>query len=171
MITDAELYQLAARAGAALQRCGRRVATAESCTAGWIAKALTDVPGSSQWFECGYVTYSDAAKMRDLGVAARTLAEFGAVSEETAREMAAGALRVPRVSVALAVTGIAGPDGGTPAKPVGTVWLCAAARRVRGAQTIAELQRFPGDRAAVRRASVQRALELLLRLDLQTGAA
>jgi len=169
MITDAELYQLAARAGAALQRCGRRVATAESCTAGWIAKALTDVPGSSQWFECGYVTYSDAAKMRDLGVAARTLAEFGAVSEETAREMAAGVLRLPGVTVALAVTGIAGPDGGTPAKPVGTVWLCAAAQRARAAEAIAELQRFPGDRAAVRRASVQRALELLLQLDLRTG--
>ena len=171
MITDAELYQLAARAGAQLHAAGRRLATAESCTAGWIAKALTDVPGSSQWFECGYVTYSDAAKMRDLGVAARTLAEFGAVSEETAREMAAGALRVPEVSVALAVTGIAGPDGGTPAKPVGTVWLCAAARHGRGTQTSAELQRFAGDRAAVRRASVQRALELLLRLDLRTGAA
>jgi nicotinamide-nucleotide amidase len=166
MITDSELYQLAARAGARLHACGRRLATAESCTAGWIAKALTDVPGSSQWFECGYVTYSDAAKMRDLGVAAHTLAEFGAVSEETARAMAAGALRVPAVSVALAVTGIAGPDGGTPAKPVGTVWLCAAASRARDTETLTELQHFPGDRAAVRRHSVQRALELLLRLDL-----
>jgi len=171
MITDSELYQLAARAGAALHTAGRRLATAESCTAGWIAKALTDVPGSSQWFECGYVTYSDAAKTRDLGVAAGTLARFGAVSEETAREMAAGALRVPKVSVALAVTGIAGPDGGTPGKPVGTVWLCAAARHERGTETIAELGHFPGDRAAVRRASVQRALELLLRLDLRTEMA
>jgi len=171
MVTDPELYQLAARAGAALQTSGRRLATAESCTAGWIAKALTDVPGSSQWFECGYVTYSDAAKMRDLGVAARTLAEFGSVSEQTAREMAAGALRVPKVSVALSVTGIAGPDGGTPSKPVGTVWLCAAARHEGSTETIAELQHFPGDRATVRRRSVQQALELLLRLDLRTGAA
>ncbi|HEV2228455.1 MAG TPA: nicotinamide-nucleotide amidohydrolase family protein [Steroidobacteraceae bacterium] len=171
MITDAELYRLAARAGAVVHAAGRRLATAESCTAGWIAKALTDVPGSSQWFECGYVTYSDAAKMRDLGVAARTLAEFGAVSEQTAREMAAGALRVPEVSVALAVTGIAGPDGGTPEKPVGTVWLCAAARRDGGTESIAELEHFPGERAAVRRASVQRALELLLRLDLRAPAA
>ena len=171
MITDAELCQLAARAGARLHAAGRRLATAESCTAGWIAKALTDVPGSSQWFECGYVTYSDAAKMRDLGVAARTLAEFGAVSEETAREMAAGALRKPAVSVALAVTGIAGPDGGTPAKPVGTVWLCAAASRSADTETLSELRHFPGDRAAVRRQSVQRALELLLRLDLGTAAA
>ena len=170
MITDPELYQLAARAGATLHSAGRRLATAESCTAGWIAKALTDVPGSSQWFECGYVTYSDAAKMRDLGVAARTLAECGAVSEETARAMATGVLRIPGVSVALAVTGIAGPDGGTAVKPVGTVWLCAAARDGRGTETIAELQHFPGDRAAVRRDSVRRALELLLRLDLRTLA-
>jgi len=171
MISDSELYQLAARAGAALHAAGRRLATAESCTAGWIAKALTDVPGSSQWFECGYVTYSDAAKMRDLKVAAHTLAGFGAVSEQTAREMAAGVLRLPEVSVALAVTGIAGPDGGTPAKPVGTVWLCAAARHERGTETIAELEHFPGDRAAVRRATVARALELLLRLDLRTRTA
>lgn len=171
MITDLELYQLAARAGSALLAAGRRLATAESCTAGWIAKALTDVPGSSQWFECGYVTYSDAAKMRDLAVAPSTLAEFGAVSEETAREMAAGALRVPKVSVALAVTGIAGPDGGTPAKPVGTVWLCAAACHEVTTETIAELQHFPGDRAAVRRRSVQHALELLLRLDLRAAVA
>src|ERR1700747_3776715 len=100
MISDSDLYQLAARAGATLHAAGRLLATAESCTAGWTAKALTDVPASSQWFECGYVTYSDAAKMRDLGVAAHTLAEFGAVSEETAREMAAGALRISAVSVA-----------------------------------------------------------------------
>lgn len=170
MIADSDLRALAARAGAALQGAGRRLATAESCTAGWIAKALTDVPGSSQWFECGYVTYSDAAKMRDLGVAARTLAEFGAVSEPTVREMAAGALRVPGVSVALAVTGIAGPDGGTPAKPVGTVWLCATASRPSGAETLAELRHFPGDRDAVRRRSVEQALELLLRLDLRAPA-
>lgn len=170
MITDAELYQLAARAGAALHAAGCRLATAESCTAGWIAKALTDVAGSSQWFECGYVTYSDAAKVRDLGVAARTLAEFGAVSEQTVREMAAGALRTANVCAALAVTGIAGPDGGTPAKPVGTVWLCATVRHARGTETLAELQHFPGDRAAVRRRAVQCALELLLRLDLRAAA-
>jgi nicotinamide-nucleotide amidase len=169
MTTDPGLYALAARVGAALHAAGGRLATAESCTAGWIAKALTDVPGSSQWFECGYVTYSDAAKMRDLGVAASTLAENGAVSEQTAREMAAGALRVPGVSAALSVTGIAGPDGGTPAKPVGTVWLCAAVRHEGGIEVIAELSHFPGDRAAVRLRSVQHALELLLRLDLRAG--
>ncbi len=164
MVSDEELYRQAKRVGERLLAAGRRLATAESCTAGWVAKALTDVPGSSGWFECGYVTYSDAAKMRDLGVTAGTLREFGAVSEQTAREMAAGALRVPGVSVAIAVTGIAGPDGGTPAKPVGTVWFCAAARDERRTETIAERQHFDGDRAAVRSLAVRYALELVLRL-------
>src|ERR1700751_6343871 len=100
MTDDAELYDLAERVGHKLRAAERRLVTAESCTGGWVAKALTDVPGSSQWFECGYVTYSDAAKIRDLGVARGTLAGFGAVSEETAREMAAGVLRIPPVSVA-----------------------------------------------------------------------
>jgi nicotinamide-nucleotide amidase len=166
MVTEAELYALAVRAGEALRGAGRRLVTAESCTAGWIAKALTDVPGSSQWFECGYVTYSDAAKMRDLGVPARTLAEFGAVSGETVRAMAAGALRVSGASVALAVSGTAGPDGGTPAKPVGTVWLCAAAHRGEALEALVEERHFDGDRAAVRACSVEQALRLLLRLDL-----
>jgi nicotinamide-nucleotide amidase len=166
MTTEAELHSLAVRVGERLLGAGRRLVTAESCTAGWVAKALTDVPGSSQWFECGYVTYSDAAKMRDLGVAQRTLAEFGAVSEATAREMALGALRVPRAGVAIAVTGIAGPDGGTPEKPVGTVWFCAAARGERSTEVIAERQHFGGDRNAVRSGSVQHALALLLRLAL-----
>src|SRR6201993_3457081 len=110
MTTDSDLYQLAARAGATLHAAGRRLATAESCTAGWVAKALTDVAGSSQWFECGYVTYSDAPKVRDLGVTPGTLAGFGAVSEGVVREMAQGALRVSGADVALAVSGIAGPD-------------------------------------------------------------
>ncbi len=171
MVSDPELYELAACVGQRLRAAGRRLATAESCTAGWVAKAITDVPGSSQWFECGYVTYSDAAKVRDLGVAPATLAEFGAVSGETAREMALGALAVPEVSVALAVTGIAGPDGGTPAKPVGTVWFCAAARGERALKVIAERQLFPGDRAAVRGRSVRHALELLMRVDLPSGGA
>src|SRR5205807_403857 len=129
MASDPELYVLAERVGEKLKAAGRRLVTAESCTAGWVAKALTDVPGSSQWFECGYVTYSDAAKARDLGVAPRTLQSLGAVSEQTVREMAEGALRVSGVDLALAVSGIAGPDGGTPDKPVGTVWFCAAVRR------------------------------------------
>ena len=166
MVSDPELYELAERVGHKLHAAERRMVTAESCTAGWVAKALTDVPGSSQWFECGYVTYSDAAKVRDLGVAARTLASFGAVSEQSVREMAEGALRVSGATVALAVTGIAGPDGGTPAKPVGTVWFCAAARQARVIDIIAEERLFAGDRAFVRSHSVQHALRLILRLDL-----
>ena len=166
MVSDPELYELAARVAHKLRAAERRIVTAESCTGGWVAKALTDVPGSSQWFECGYVTYSNAAKMRDLGVAGGTLEHFGAVSEQVVREMAEGALRVAHASVALAVSGIAGPDGGTPEKPVGTVWFCAAARQGTATDIIAEEKLFSGDRAFVRSRSVQHALRLILRLDL-----
>ena len=166
MVQDPELYELAARVGQKLRAAERRVVTAESCTGGWVAKALTDIPGSSQWFECGYVTYSNAAKLRDLGVASATLESFGAVSEQTVREMAEGALRVAGANVALAVTGIAGPDGGSPEKPVGTVWFCAAARAGPAIDIIAEEQRFDGDRAASRGPAVHHALRLILRLDL-----
>jgi nicotinamide-nucleotide amidase len=166
MMQDPELYELAARVGQKLRAAERRIATAESCTGGWVAKALTDVPGSSQWFECGYVTYSNAAKVRDLGVSASTIERFGAVSEQTVREMAEGALRVADVTVALALSGIAGPDGGLPGKPVGTVWFCAAARQGAAVDVIAEEQHFEGDRAAVRSRSVEHALRLILRLDL-----
>jgi nicotinamide-nucleotide amidase len=166
MVHDPELYELSARVGQKLRAAERRIVTAESCTAGWVAKALTDVPGSSQWFECGYVTYSDAAKRRDLGVAAGTLASFGAVSEQAVREMAEGALRVSGAHVALSVSGIAGPDGGSVAKPVGTVWFCAAARAADLIDIIAEEKFFDGDRNAVRSQAVQHALRLILRLDL-----
>jgi len=166
MVSDPELYELAARVAQKLLAAERRLATAESCTGGWVAKALTDIPGSSQWFECGYVTYSNAAKMRDLGVAARTLESFGAVSEQTVREMAEGTLRVAGANVALAVSGIAGPDGGLPGKPVGTVWFCAAAREGSAIDIIAEEKLFSGDRAFVRSRAVQHALRLVLRLDL-----
>jgi nicotinamide-nucleotide amidase len=166
MVSDAELDELAERVGQKLRAAERHLVTAESCTAGWIAKAVTDIPGSSQWFECGYVTYSNAAKQRDLGVAASTLEQFGAVSEQTVREMAEGALRVSGVTVALAVSGIAGPDGGTPDKPVGTVWFCAAARQGRAIDIIAEQKHFEGDREFVRRHAVNHALRLILKLDL-----
>ncbi|MBV8853263.1 MAG: nicotinamide-nucleotide amidohydrolase family protein [Sinobacteraceae bacterium] len=143
---------------------GHRLATAESCTGGWIAKVCTDLPGSSRWFECGFVTYSNAAKIRDLGVAARTLEEHGAVSEATVREMAAGALRTAGVDLAIAVSGIAGPDGGSDEKPVGTVWFCAARRLgALPAELVTDGQLFGGDRDTIRRLSVQRALQLLLR--------
>jgi len=166
MVSEAELDELAARVGQKLRAAGRRIVTAESCTGGWVSKALTDVPGSSQWFECGFVTYSNAAKMRDLGVSAVTLERFGAVSEQTVREMAEGVLRIPHASVALAVSGIAGPDGGTPGKPVGTVWFCAAAREQTAIDIIAEEKLFAGDRGQVRSRAVEHALRLVLRLDL-----
>lgn len=166
MVSDPELYELSARVAHKLRAAERRVVTAESCTGGWLAKALTDIPGSSQWFECGYVTYSNAAKMRDLKVAAGTLERFGAVSEQAVREMAEGAMQVAGANVAVAVSGIAGPEGGTPGKPVGTVWFCAAARQGAAIDIIAEEKLFGGDRAFVRSRAVQHALRLVLRLDL-----
>jgi nicotinamide-nucleotide amidase len=141
--------------GRALERAGWMLATAESCTGGWIAQAITATAGSSAWFDRGFVTYSNDAKQDLLGVAAATLARHGAVSEPTAREMAAGALARSRAAIAVSVTGVAGPSGGTPAKPVGTVCIGWAVRD--GAVEAATLH-LPGDRAAVRRASVAAAL-------------
>ncbi len=166
MATDRELFELAERVGRRLLNARRRLVTAESCTGGWIAKAVTDVAGSSQWLECGYVTYSNSAKMRDLGVADRTLEKHGAVSDATVREMAAGALRISGADVAVSVSGIAGPDGGTPEKPVGTVWFCVASRRGDGAELISKVEQFPGDRESVRRLTVEHALQLILCLDM-----
>ncbi len=162
--TDQNLHELAEEIGRAARAADWRIVTAESCTAGWIAKALTDVAGSSQWLDSGYVTYSDAAKMRALGVSARTLAEHGAVSETTVREMANGALRASGAEMAIAVSGIAGPDGGTAKKPVGTVWFAAASPESRGPAAVTERRRFAGDRDQVRRQAVEHALRLLLRL-------
>lgn len=142
------------------------MATAESCTAGWIAKAMTDVAGSSAWFECGYVTYSNAAKIRDLGVSQQTLDTYGAVSEQTVREMARGALRVAGADIAVAVSGIAGPDGGVPGKPVGTVWFAISYERGGEVITDARRQLFERGREVVRRRSVEFALELVLQLEL-----
>lgn len=165
MPTDSDFLVLSERVGQKLRAAGRRLVTAESCTGGWVAKVCTDVAGSSQWFECGFVTYSNAAKMRDLGVTERTLSSHGAVSEPTVREMAAGALRVTAADVAVAISGIAGPDGGTVAKPVGTVWLAVASRR--GAEVVlhAQMQVFPGDRELIRRGAVERALQMVLAAD------
>jgi len=155
-----EIAALARRTGEALLAAGRRVTTAESCTGGWIAKALTDVAGSSSWFGAGLVTYSNEAKRSLLGVRADTLDAHGAVSEETVREMAAGALAAGAADIAdiaVAVSGIAGPGGGTPDKPVGTVWFAWA---VSGATpvTYAECVHFDGDRETVRRRTVCHAL-------------
>ncbi|MDQ6619913.1 MAG: CinA family protein [Pseudomonadota bacterium] len=137
------------------------VATAESCTGGMIAAALTAVAGSSTWFDCGFVTYSNAAKVAMLGVSPATLDRDGAVSQATAEEMSLGALRGGRAEVAVSVTGIAGPGGGSPDKPVGRV--CIAWRRQDGQGSVRTFD-FNGDRAAVRRASVLAALEGLIAL-------
>lgn len=151
-----------------LQARGRSFATAESCTGGLIAASCTELAGSSAWFERGFVTYSNEAKTELLGVPAELIARHGAVSEEVARAMAAGALAHSRADIAVAVTGIAGPTGGSDAKPVGTVWLAWAERghsETDGTDAThdtvavhAEKAWFPGDRQAVRGATVARAL-------------
>ncbi|MHC1480247.1 CinA family protein [Frateuria aurantia] len=157
--TDAELTVLAERLAAALLAGSSRLASAESCTGGWIAKVATDLPGSSGWFEAGLVTYSNQAKMALLGVQAATLEQHGAVSEATVREMAAGALAATGVEVAVAVTGIAGPGGAVPGKPVGSVWI---GWQWRDGEAVARRFLFRGDREAVRRLTVQAALTGLL---------
>ncbi len=153
------LAGLASEVGEALRVQGLMLATAESCTGGWIAKALTDIAGSSQWFERGFVTYSNTAKEEMLAVLPETLAQHGAVSEQTVREMAEGALVHSRAQLAVAVSGIAGPGGETPDKPVGTV--CFAWTRT-GRATLTSTEHFAGDREAVRRRAVEGALEGVL---------
>jgi nicotinamide-nucleotide amidase len=143
---------------------GLVVTTAESCTGGWIAKALTDVAGSSQWFREAFVTYSDEAKHRTLGVPRATLAAEGAVSEAVVRAMAQGALRRSRAHTAVAVSGIAGPGGAVPGKPVGTVWICWSVRHGRGVRSRTAVHHFRGDRESVRRKTVGAALRGLLAL-------
>jgi nicotinamide-nucleotide amidase len=153
------LTDLVLKIGAALRAHDIMLASAESCTGGWIGQALTSVPGSSDWYDCGFITYSNAAKQALLGVTAETLARHGAVSRETAAEMARGALRNSRAGIGCAVTGIAGPGGGSPAKPVGSVcfgWARGETLvRARGVMLY-------GDREAVRRQSVCIALEGIL---------
>lgn len=158
---DAALAALSQRVGDFLRERSLLLATAESCTGGWVAQIVTHTGGSSAWFERGFVTYSNDAKTEMLGVKPETLAAQGAVSEETAREMAAGALANSRAGVALAITGIAGPSGGSAEKPVGTV--CFAWCR-RGEPPRSERRHFDGDREAVRRQSALHALETLLAL-------
>jgi nicotinamide-nucleotide amidase len=160
---DRELSRLAARVGEHLKRSDRVATTAESCSGGWIAKTLTDVPGSSRWFGEGFVTYSNEAKAQTLGVARSTLAREGAVSAATARAMARGALKRTRAELAVAVTGIAGPDGGVPGKPVGTVWFCWAVRRGKRVELTVMRHLFRGNREAVRRKTVRKALQGMLR--------
>ena len=153
-----------------LRARGLRIATAESCTGGLIAGACTEVAGSSDWFDRGFVTYSNEAKAEMLGVDAAMIASQGAVSEPVARWMAQGALSRSLADLAVAVTGVAGPGGGSAAKPVGTVWLAWAWRAADGAvETDALLQRFAGDRPAVRQATVVCALQGLLDRQLRAS--
>jgi len=156
---DAALAALVERLAAALTARGWLMATAESCTGGWIAKCCTDRAGSSDWFESGVVSYSNRAKQDLLGVSGATLARAGAVSREAALEMAEGVQRRTGTQAAVAVTGIAGPDGGSADKPVGTVWFGWA---VAGRSVEAERLVFAGDREAVRRQTVAHALQGLL---------
>jgi len=151
--------ELAKKLGVRLKRANEMLATAESCTGGWAAQVVTSVAGSSAWFERGFVTYSNAAKQELLGVRAETLRTHGAVSEETAREMARGALGRSQGTIAVSITGVAGPAGGTAEKPVGTVCFAWA----RGGEVRAETRRFAGDRESIRRQSVILALEGVMR--------
>ena len=156
---QADLEVLAERIGSALCGDGLALATAESCTGGWVSQCLTAVAGSSVWFERGFVTYSNAAKMEMLGVSEDTLMAHGAVSQAVAVAMAEGALRHSRADWAIAITGVAGPSGGSASKPVGTVcfaWACHDGR------TTTETRHFEGDRTAVRARSVAYALSGLL---------
>ncbi|MDT8385347.1 MAG: nicotinamide-nucleotide amidohydrolase family protein [Gammaproteobacteria bacterium] len=159
--SNTDIAALAQRVGEALLARGWRLATAESCTGGGIAAALTDIAGSSQWFERGFVTYSNEAKQEMLGVSAATLSRHGAVSEATVREMVMGALAQSRAEMAVAVSGIAGPSGGTADKPVGLVCL---AWLVAGTEPVVRTAHFSGDRAAVRAQTVRSALHGVLEL-------
>jgi len=154
-----DLLSLADQLGQHLSKRGHLLALAESCTGGWIAQSVTEIAGSSAWFDRGFVTYSNAAKIAMLGVSESTLQAHGAVSPQTASEMVAGALLHSEADIALAVTGIAGPGGGTAEKPVGLVFI-AWQRRGEACHCIE--QHFEGDRHAVRRQTVQKALQYLL---------
>jgi nicotinamide-nucleotide amidase len=158
---DTVLASLAREVGAELHAAGRRLVTAESCTGGWIAKLCTDIPGSSDWFDCGFVCYSNAAKARDLGVPEKLIETEGAVSDAVVRAMAEGALERTRANVSIAVSGIAGPGGAVAGKPVGTVWFALARRYEDRLECQGHLIQFDGDRDAVRRQAVQYGLKLL----------
>lgn len=162
MVEDVGIRGLAESLVTALIDAGKTVTTAESCTGGWIAKAITDIPGSSMAFAYGIVSYSNSAKESLLGVKNRTLLENGAASEGVVAEMAAGALQLSGADIAVAVSGVAGPDGGSDEKPVGTVWFGWAVRKKSGRETESESRFFEGNRNAVRVQSVAYALQGVL---------
>lgn len=153
------IEQLATKLGEALKQHEWKLATAESCTGGGLAYAVTDIPGSSAWFERGFVTYSNTAKQEALDVTLLTLSVFGAVSEQTAREMAEGALKNSQAQISIAITGIAGPDGGSVEKPIGTIWIALAGINKT---TEAIVENFLGNRKQVREQTIEFALTKLL---------
>lgn len=163
-MTDSELMHLSERIGQALKARGATVTTAESCTGGWVAKVITDIAGSSAWFERGFVTYSNEAKAQMIGVKPATLEQHGAVSEPVVVEMAIGAIKAARADYAISISGIAGPDGGTATKPVGTVWFGFASAAGEG---ITRCECFSGDRENVRRQATAYALQTLWQQFLQ----
>ena len=172
---DKTLYSLAERVGQALSSKGIFMATAESCTGGWVAKCMTDVPGSSAWFDCGFTVYNRQAKQQMLGVPASVIDSNGEVSEKTVEAMAEGAIAQSRAAVTVAISGIAGPGGGSEEKPLGTVCFawCIADRIdgvMRNSKTASCREQFSGDREAVRRQAVERALQGVLDL-LENNAA
>lgn len=155
-VTENQLLTLAAEIGTTLRQKGWKLALAESCTGGMAAQYITAIPGSSAWLDRGFVTYSNAAKVEMLGVSQATLEQYGAVSEQTAREMALGALNHSHADIAVAITGIAGPDGGSAEKPVGTVCFAWASHH---AIPMIETRAFSGDRLSIRQQSVNHALK------------
>lgn len=167
-VSSHELARLAVRVGERLRARGWRLATAESCTGGWVAKTITDIAGSSDWFDRGFVTYSNAAKQEMLGVGAGLIERHGAVSAPVVQAMVAGALDYSQAEVALAVSGIAGPSGGSPKKPVGTVWFAWGRT---GSEAVTRCECFAGDREAVRAQAVRTALFGLLELSWLAEAA
>ena len=160
-MTEDDVTGLARTLGRLARRRGVDIATAESCTGGGVATAITRISGSAKYFERGFVTYTNLAKKQMLGVTQRSLGNYGAVSERVAREMARGALRHSTADVSVAITGIAGPTGGSRSKPVGLVWFAWA---VRGGEVQARVFRFKGDRTAIRLQSVAIALQGLIDL-------
>lgn len=161
MLADDSLYQIAKNIGGLLTRHQHKLTTAESCTGGWVAQCVTSVAGSSGWFDRGFVTYSNQAKHDMLGVSEITLERFGAVSEETVGEMAVGALMNSAAQCAVAVTGIAGPGGGSPQKPIGMVWL---AWQLKGSSLITRRADLRGGRTIIRRQAVKIALKGIIDL-------
>lgn len=159
MNNDNDIFKHAVQVSQHLINSSRQLVTAESCTGGWIGKALTDIPGSSSWYRGGVIVYSNELKQHLLGVTEETLTVHGAVSDAAVREMATGALEHLGGDIAVAISGIAGPDGAQPGKPVGTVWIAFAWRHGQAVHVNARLKLFSGDREEVRRRSVVAALQ------------